>query len=210
MRTFRIYSLSNFQVCNTVLLTMVTMLYIYITCAWLTDFVTGNLYLFTTFIHFSHTSFLSLAKTNLFFVSVRSFLCVIFCFWIPHLNITWYLSDLLNRMSSRSVHVVTNGKISFFFMAEYYHCCFSVVSDSLWPHELQHARPPIPHHLGVCAGSCSLHQCCRPAISSSDALCFFCPQSSPASGTYSVSCLFTSDDQNTGASASASVLPGNI
>ena len=80
----------------------------------------------TTFIHFSHIPFLPLSKTNLFFVSVSSFLCVIFCFWIPHLNdTTWYLSDLLNGMSSRSVHVVTNGKISFFFVAEYY-CCLSV------------------------------------------------------------------------------------
>ena len=56
----------------------------------------------------------------------------------------------------------------------------------------------------------SLHQWCRAAISSSDALFCFCPQSFPASGTFPMSCLFTSDDQNTGASASALVLPVDI
>ena len=56
----------------------------------------------------------------------------------------------------------------------------------------------------------SFHWWCRPAISSSDALFSFCSQSFPASGTFPMSHLFTSDDQNTGASASASVLPVNI
>ena len=42
--------------------------------------------------------------------------------------------------------------------------------------------------------SCSLHQWCRPAISSSDALFSFCPQSLPASGTFPMSHLFTSDE----------------
>ena len=67
-------------------------------------------------------------------------------------------------------------------------------------------RPPCPSPPpGVCPSSCSLHQRCRPAISSSDIL-LFCPQSFPAAGTFPMSHLFTSDDQNTGASASASVL----
>ena len=48
------------------------------------------------------------------------------------------------------------------------------------------------------------------AISSSDALFSFCPQSFPASGTFLISQLFASDNQNTGVSASASVLPVNI
>ena len=143
---------------------------------------------------------------------MSSFLCVIFWFWVPHLNdITWYLSDLLNRMSSRSVHVVTNGKISFFFMAEYYCCCFSVTLSCLTVCDpMDCSTPGLPVPPIVCPSSCSLHQWCRPAISSSDALCFFCPQSFPASGTFSMSRLFTSDDQNTGASALASVLPVNI
>ena len=84
-----------------------------------------------------------------------------------------------------------------------------VVSDSLWPHRLQHARPHCPSPSPrVCPSSCSLHQWCCPAISSSDALFSFCPQSFPALGTFPTSQLFASDDQNTG--ASASVLPVNI
>ena len=66
---------------------------------------------------------------------------------------------------------------------------------------------PVPHHLPVCPSSCSLHWWCHPAVLSSDALFSFCPQSFPASGTFPMSQQFTSDDQKTGASASASVLP---
>ena len=61
----------------------------------------------------------------------------------------------------------------------------------------------------VCPSSCLLCQWCHPVISSSDTL-FFCPQSFPASGTFPMTQLFSSDDQNTGASASAWVLPVNI
>ena len=60
----------------------------------------------------------------------------------------------------------------------------------------------------VCPSSCSLHRLCCPAMSSSDA--FFCPRFFPASRIFPMSPLFTSDDQNTGASASALVLPVNI
>ena len=85
-----------------------------------------------------------------------------------------------------------------------------VVSNSLWPHGLQHARPPCPlPSSGVCPSSCPLHQWCHPALSSSD-VPFSCPQPFPASGTFPVSRLFTSSDQNTGASASASVFPMSI
>ena len=86
-----------------------------------------------------------------------------------------------------------------------------VVSNSLQPHGLQHTRPPCPSPSpGVCPSSCSLHQWCCPAISSCEALFSFCPQPFPASGTFPMSHLFTSDDQTTGASASASILPVNI
>ena len=86
-----------------------------------------------------------------------------------------------------------------------------VVSSSLWPHGLQHARPPCASPSpGVCLHSCSSHWWCRQTISSSDTLFSSCSQSCPASGTFPKSCVFASDDQNTGASASASVLPVNI
>ena len=85
-----------------------------------------------------------------------------------------------------------------------------VMPDSLQPHGRQHTGPLCPSPSPkVCPSSCPLHQWCHPDTSSSDALFSFCPQSFPASRT-SVSQLFTSDDQNTGASASASVLPKSI
>ena len=86
----------------------------------------------------------------------------------------------------------------------------SVMSDSLPPHGLQHARPPCPSPSPeVCPSSWSLHRWCHPAITTSDTLFCFCPWSFPASGTFPMSHLFTSHDQNTGASASASVFPVN-
>ena len=85
-----------------------------------------------------------------------------------------------------------------------------VVSDSLWPHGLQHSRSPCSSlSAEVCLSSCPLHWWCYPAISSSDAL-FFCPQSFPASRTFPRSWLFTSGNQNTGASASALVLSMSV
>ena len=60
-----------------------------------------------------------------------------------------------------------------------------VVSYSLWPHGLQHTRPPCPSlSPEVCPSSCPLHQWCHPAIPSSDTLFSFCPQSFPASGLF--------------------------
>ena len=86
-----------------------------------------------------------------------------------------------------------------------------VLLSSLQHHGLQHARPlrPSPSPK-VCPSSCSLHQWCHPAISSSDALFSFCPKSFPTPRTFPVHQLFASDDQNTGVSASASVLPTSI
>ena len=85
------------------------------------------------------------------------------------------------------------------------------VSNSLRPVGLQHTCPLCPSPSPrVCQSSCSLHRWCCPAISSSDALFSFCPQSFPASGTFPMSQLFASDDQSAGASASASALPVNI
>ena len=86
-----------------------------------------------------------------------------------------------------------------------------VMSDSLQPLVLHHARPPCPSPSPkVCPSSRPLLQWCYPAISSSDALFSFCPQSFPASRIFSMSQLFASDDQTTGVSASASVLPTSI
>ena len=93
-------------------------------------------------------------------------------------------------------------------LKEWHRLCCLVISNSLWPHGLQHARPLCPSPSPkVCPSSCPLHQWCHPIISSSYTLFSFCPQSFPSSGTFPMSQLFASDDQNTGVSASASVLP---
>ena len=84
----------------------------------------------------------------------------------------------------------------------------SVVSDSLWPHELQHARPPCPSpSSGVHPDSRPSSQWCHPAILSSVVPFSSCPQSLPASESFPVSQLFAWGDQITGVSALASFLP---
>ena len=86
----------------------------------------------------------------------------------------------------------------------------SVVSDSLWPHEPQHARPPCPSPTpGIYSNSCPLSWWCHPTISSSVIPFSSCPQSFPASGSFQMSQLFTSSGQSIGVSASTSVLPVN-
>ena len=86
----------------------------------------------------------------------------------------------------------------------------SVVSDSLWPHGLQHARLPCPSPTpGVHSDSRPLSQWCHPAILSS-VIPFSCLQTFPASGSFQMSQLFASDGRSTGVSASTSVLPVNI
>ena len=82
----------------------------------------------------------------------------------------------------------------------------SVVSDSLRPHGLPHARLPSPSPTPkACSNSCPLHQWCHPTISSSVIRFSSCLQSFPAAGSFSVSQFFTSGGQSIGASASASV-----
>ena len=67
------------------------------------------------------------------------------------------------------------------------------MSDSLWPHGLQHTRLPCSSlSPGVCSNSCPLSQWCHPNISSSVAPFSFCPQSFPASRSFPISQLFTS------------------
>ena len=86
----------------------------------------------------------------------------------------------------------------------------SVVSDSLWPHGLQHTRPPCPSPTPrVYPNSCPLSPWCHPITVSSDVPFCSCLPSFPASGSFQISQFFTSGDQSTGVSASASALPKN-
>ena len=85
----------------------------------------------------------------------------------------------------------------------------SVVSDSLRPHELQHARPPCPSPTPrVHPNPCPSSWWCHPTISSS-VIPFSCPQSSPASGSFQMSQLSASGGRSIRVSASTSVPPLN-
>ena len=88
---------------------------------------------------------------------------------------------------------------------------FSVVSTSLQPHGLHHARLPCPSlSLEICLNSCPLSWWYHPAILSSVVPFSSCLQSFPASGSFQMSQSFSSGGQSIGASASASVLLMNI
>ena len=87
----------------------------------------------------------------------------------------------------------------------------SVMSDSLRPHELQHARPPCPSPTaGVYPNPCPLSWWCHPTISFSVVPFSSCCQSFPASGSFQTSQFFTSGGQSIEVSAATSVLPMSI
>ena len=127
-----------------------------------------------------------------------------------------HLSELMEPYSTKSktlVNAVLKGQFG---------CCgvrvecssfpfsHSVVSDSLWPHGLQHTRLPCPSPTpGAFSDSCPLSWWCYPTISSSAVPFSSCLQSSPASGSFPMSQFFTSSGQSIGVSASTSVLPMN-
>ena len=87
----------------------------------------------------------------------------------------------------------------------------SVMSNSLWPHGLQHTRLPCPSPTpGACSNSCPLSRWCHPPISSFVVPFSSCLQSFSASGSFQMSLLFASRGQSIRVSALASVLPMNI
>ena len=107
----------------------------------------------------------------------------------------------------RSVNVGPLGVDSQAVSVQFSH---SVMSDSSWPRESQHARPPcLSPTPGVYSNSCPLSWWCHPVISSSIVPFSSCPQSLPASGSFPMNQLFTWGGQSIGVSASASVLPVN-
>ena len=112
-----------------------------------------------------------------------------------------------------AIHGAFFPNFSFFWFVIQFssvHFNHSVMSDSLQPHELQHARPPCPSPTpGVYPNSCPSSQWCHPTISSSVIPFSSCLQSFPISGSFQMSQLFPSVGQSTGVSASASVLPMN-
>ena len=102
-------------------------------------------------------------------------------------------------------------KVSFHSNPKEVQFSHSVVSDSLQPHESQHARSPCPSPTpGVHSNSRPLSRRCHPAISTAVIPFSSCPQSLTASESFPMSQLFTSSGQSIGVSASTSVLPMNI
>ena len=112
-------------------------------------------------------------------------------------HIKWTLS---NHIEIKVVHFLQTVQFS-----------YSVTSNSLWLHGLQHARPPCPSPtLRVYSNSCPLSRWCNPTISSSIVPFSSHLPSFPASESFPMSQFFASGSQSIGVSASASVLLMNI
>ena len=104
--------------------------------------------------------------------------------------------DKITSYNHSLVQIFVHGIVQFSLV--------SVMSDSLRPHEPQHARPPWPSPTPkVHPNPCPLSWWCHPTISSSVIPFSSCPQSFPASGSFQMSQLFSSGGQSTGVSASA-------
>ena len=139
---------------------------------------------------------IKLVNTSIISYSYR-FVCV--CWWEHQKPPLWQISTIQYSIVNYSHHTVYSVQF----------IC-SVMSDSLWPHELQHTRPPCPSPTpGVHSNSCPSSQWCHPAISSSVVPFSSCPQSLPASESFPLSQLFAWGGQRTGVSALASFLPKN-
>ena len=134
-------------------------------------------------------------------------LCLDSFFFFWYLSVQLFQHHLLKDYFYSIVLLLFLYQISVDYIC--YCCCCSVMSNSLWPHGLQHRKPPCVSP-DFWPSSCPLNWWYHPAISSSDVIFSFYPQSFPASGTFPMSQLFTSDDQNPGASTSALVFPTNV
>ena len=119
MRTFKTFS--NFQVCSTALLSVVTVLCIAL--PWLLYLITGSLYLLITFTHFPPPP---ASGNHQFVLSMSSFLFFFFlwahfffkdskCKWDYTISVLLSLTYWLRIMPSKSSCVVADRKISFFF-----------------------------------------------------------------------------------------------
>ena len=143
-----------------------------------------------------------LSKSNWLILLLKCILYTILSAWVDSKSPSHFLSNFDGRKSTETLEKNRNTTSVQFNR--------SVVSDSLWPHEPQHARPPCPSPTpGVYPNPCPLSWWCHPTISSSVVPFSSCPQSLPASGSFPMSQLFTSGGQSIGVSASTSVLPMN-
>ena len=118
----------------------------------------------------------------------------------------WKMPESKYSRFHTSYKALSHSSINYFLLFSH-----SVMSNSLQPNGLQHSRLPCPSPSPkICPSSCPLHQWCHSVISSSDALFSSALNLSQHQGLFQWVRFFTSDKQNTGASASVSVLPRNI
>ena len=130
--------------------------------------------------------------------------------WVRVNSGSWWWTEspgVLQSMASQSWTWLSD--FTFTFSSVHFSC--SVMSNSLQPHESQHARPPCPSPTPrVHPNPCPLSQWCHTTISPSVVPFSSCPQSLPASGSFPISQLFAWGGQSIVVSALASVLPMNI
>ena len=129
----------------------------------------------------------------------------------------WYFSQQswfqlvlypVQRFSRCILHISETSRVTIYSLnISSVHFSCSVMSNSLRPHESQHARPPcLSPTPRVYSNSCPSSWWCHTTISSSVVPFSSCPQSLPASGSFPMSQLFTWGGQSTGVAASAQVL----
>ena len=139
---------------------------------------------------------------SLIFTSTCFLFLFLFCFnWQGHIHEThktvWSSKQTWHQPSCTSISYMLSVQFS-----------RSVVSNSLWPHEPLHSRPPcLSPTPRVHSDSCPSSQWCHPAISSSVIPSSSCPQPLPASESFPMSQLFAWGGQSSGVSDLASFLP---
>ena len=129
---------------------------------------------------------------------------------VTKISQAWYIYNLMRKIHVNEPNHIHTRKLwlCYNLLISSVQFSRSVVSDSLQPHDSQHARPPCPSPTpGVHTNSCSSSQWCHPAISSSVIPFSSCPQSLPASESFPTSQLFAWRGQSTAVSALASFLP---
>ena len=158
----------------------------------------------------------------LFYARILDFIFKAFPLWSLKLkegNVSYRILVTGQRGSAKTLNFVFSGQKQYASRdtklqvdkSFCYSCSVALVSDSLWPHGLQHSRLPCPSPSPrVCLNSCPLSWWGHPTISSSVIPCSSCLQSSPASGSFLLNWFFTSGGQSIGSSASTSALPMNI
>ena len=136
--------------------------------------------------------------------------------WATVHRVARFRHNLVSRLPQCDKHIRAKNFVASQVLTMQSHLYLSVNSVQslshicLWPHGLQHTRPPCPSPTpGVHSDSCSLSRWCYPTISSSVIHFSSCLQSLPASGSFPMSQLSAWGGQSIGVSASASVLPMN-